>query len=271
MRKKNLVLGIVTALSLPLGSVLQAEEAAPKTQQQSAPAYLGVVVGPVPQAVQAQLPENLTKGQGLMVVRVMPDSPAATAGVKPHDVLLTIDGKELISPHDLVSNVRNKAAGEKATLNILRHGKITSMDVTLAVQNQFQHRPMHPDFPPRMMPRRHLQPEFQPEVKVEESFEAMSVNRLPNGKYKAMIEFLDQQGNMKKFEYEGSRDELAEQIKKEKELPDAQKEQLLNSLGGKASGLSMPGFPAFPDMQDIERDFFSPPPWARPYRQSFWD
>ncbi|WP_293650369.1 hypothetical protein [Thiolapillus sp.] len=43
MNKKNLILGMVTALSLPAASVLHAEDAAPAAQQQSAPAYLGIV------------------------------------------------------------------------------------------------------------------------------------------------------------------------------------------------------------------------------------
>ena len=271
MKKNNLVLGMVAALSLTVTGILQAEEPAGQVQQQAAPVYLGVVVGPVPQAVQAQLPEDITQSQGLMVMRVMPDSPAATAGLKPHDVLLTIDGKKLISPDDLINSVRQKSAGQKSRLEILRHGKVSDVEVTLEEQKRYQAGPMLPAFPRQMMPHRHFSPDSRAEVQVEESFEAVSVSRLPNGKYKAMIEFLDQDGNMKKFEYEGSRDELAEQIRQEKELPGPQKEQLLNSLGGKMPSLPMRGFPAFPNMQDIEREFFSPPPWVRPNLRSFWD
>jgi len=271
MNKKNLILGMVAALSLPAASVLQAEDAAPAAQQQSAPAYLGIVVGPVPQVVQAQLPEDIAQGQGLMVMRVMPDSPAATDGLKSHDVLLTLDGKKLISPDDLVSNIRSKTAGEKIKLEILRHGKVKDLEVTLAAQKRYQPESRVPPFPRQMMPHRSPLPDARSEVQVEESFESMSVNRLPNGKYKAMIEFLDQDGNMKKFEYEGSKDEIAEQVKKEEALPGPQKDQLLNALGGNVNAFPMRGFPAFPDMQDIERDFFSPPPWARPHRQGFWD
>ena len=271
MNKKNLILGMVTALSLPAANVLHAEDAAPTAQQQSAPAYLGIVVGPVPQVVQAQLPEDVAQGQGLMVMRVMPDSPAAADGLKSHDVLLTLDGKKLIAPDDLVSNISSKTAGEKIKLEVLRHGKVKGIEVTLAAQKRYQPESRRPPFPQQMMPHRSPMPDARSEVRVEESFESIAVNRLPNGKYKAMIEFLDQDGNMKKFEYEGSKDELAEQINKEKDLPGPQKDQLLNALGGNAVGFPMRGFPAFPDMQDIERDFFSPPPWARPHRQSFWD
>ncbi|WP_456405284.1 S1C family serine protease [Thiolapillus sp.] len=280
MNKKKLLFCLVAALSLPASAVLHAADAAPKAeapQQQAtaAPAYLGVVVGPVPQAVQAQLPEDIAPNQGLMVMRVMPGSPAEKAGLKPHDVLLAFDGKKLISPEDLISSVNNKKAGEQSRVEILRHGKVTGVDVTLAAQEGYQPGPRYSrDFPQLMPPPLPQRPDPQGEVFVQKSFQAMSVNRQPDGKYKAMIEFLDQDGNLKKYEYEGSGDELREQIKKEKDLPEAQKQQLLNALGGNTPDFPMrgfPAFPAFPDMEELQREFFTPPPWARPHRPGFWD
>ncbi|WP_456413265.1 S1C family serine protease [Thiolapillus sp.] len=271
MKKKNLALAVAAALSLP-PAVLQAEEATPgppgQQQQNAAPVYLGVVVGPVPQAVQAQLPEDITHGQGLMVMRVMPDSPAARAGLKPHDVLLAFDGKILISPEDLVNGVGKTRAGEKASVQILRHGKVTNVDVTMASAAESRFAPTRPgEFPRHMAPWPGYQPAPRAEVQVQESFQSLAVSKLPDGKYKAMIEFLDQDGVTKKFEYEGSREELREQIEKEDKLPGPQKQQLLNALSGNMRDLPFQGFPAFPNM----REFFSPPPWASPYRPGFWD
>jgi len=54
---------------------------------------LGAHVEPVSAEVADQL--DLPKGQGLMVRNVMPDSPAAKAGLKAHDVILEIDGKKV--------------------------------------------------------------------------------------------------------------------------------------------------------------------------------
>lgn len=276
MNKKNLILCMVATLSLPATAVLQAEDAnlsANEPQQQNAaPAYLGVVVGPVPHAVQAQLPEDIAQNQGLMVMRVISESPAEKAGVKPNDVLLTFDGKKLISPDDLINSVRSKKAGEQSTLEVLRHGKTTAIDVTMTAREGYQSAPRYSrNLPHPMPPRTRQRPDSRGELIIEKNFQAMSVNRLPDGKYKAMIEFLDQDGNVKKYEYEGSGDELRAQIKKEKGLPEAQKQQLLNALGGSTSGLPMRGFPAFPDIKEMEREFFTPPPWARPQRPGFWD
>ncbi len=276
MKKKYLIPCLAAALTLPAVAVLQAEEPNPpaneQQQQNDAPVYLGVVVGPVPQAVQAQLPEDITHGQGLMVMRVVPESPAALAGLKPHDVLLAFDGKILISPEDLVGGVRKTKAGEKASMQILRHGKVTDVDITMAAQVENPFAPMRRgDFPPHMTPWPGYQPAPRGAVQVQENFQSMAVSKLPDGKYKAMIEFLDQDGVTKKFAYEGSRDELREQIKKEEGLPEPQKQQLLNALSGNARGLPMQGFPIFPNTQDIEREFFRPSPWARPYSPGFWN
>jgi membrane-associated protease RseP (regulator of RpoE activity) len=54
---------------------------------------LGAQVEPVSAEVADQL--DLPKGQGLMVRNVVPDSPAAKAGLKAHDVILEIDGKKV--------------------------------------------------------------------------------------------------------------------------------------------------------------------------------
>jgi len=273
MKKKTLILCMATALSLPATGVLQAEEASSTAteesqQQDNTPAYLGVVVGPVPRAVQAQLPENIEQNQGLMIMRVIPDSPAAEAGLRSHDVLLSFDEQKLMTPKDLVSNVRNAKDGQKARMQILRHGKTMDIEVTFAVPKIHEAAPRHSR---RMAPPLRQYPEPRGEVIIQKNFQAMAVNKLPNGNYKAMIEFLDQDGNLKKYEYEGSGEELREQIRKEKDLPAAQKQQLLNALGGRAHGFPMRSFPAFPKMEELEREFFNPPPWTQPYRPGFWD
>ncbi len=253
------------------GATSPASQAA---QQASAPSYLGVAVGPVPQAVQAQLPEDITHNQGLMVMRVMPGSPAEQAGLKQHDVLLGINGQALITPEELVKAVNDTAPGEKVSLEVLRHGAVKKLDVTLAAR-EMKHPPMarHPrlGIPRPMMPPAPPLSDNAPRAQVWESFQAMTVNKQPDGSYRASVEFLDDKGNRQQFEFQGSRDEVIEQVKKEPGLPDSQKQQLLNALQGNASAFPGDMFPAFPDFEQLEREFFQPPPWARPYRRGFWD
>lgn len=74
---------------------------------------------------------DLPEGQGLLVIHVAPESPAAKAGVKQHDILLRANGVDLHEMRDLVSLVG--AEGEKKepiALDVLRHGKHESVSVT---------------------------------------------------------------------------------------------------------------------------------------------
>ncbi len=268
MKKKILSICLASALGMVVSSGLHAETsttAAATTQQQTAPLYLGVVVGPVPQAVQAQLPEDITHNQGLMVRRVMPNSPAESAGIKVHDVLLTYNSKALISPQDLIQAVRNGTADQPVGIQILRHGKVEDVSVTLAEMKHHPH--SSPAHPMMGQPR----PWSNGEMVVEKSYQSIQVKKLPDGKVNAAIEFMDANGDMKKYEYNGSSDDVRKQIEGEKNLPDMQKQQLLNAIGGNSFNSPMRGFSGFPNIQEFEREFFSPPPWARPYRPNFWD
>jgi S1-C subfamily serine protease len=67
---------------------------------------------------------NLKKGQGLVVQNVMPGSPAEKAGVKPHDVLVEVNGKPV--PDDpgqftqMLGEVKDDAGVD---LVVIRKGK----------------------------------------------------------------------------------------------------------------------------------------------------
>ncbi|WP_456447597.1 S1C family serine protease [Thiolapillus sp.] len=277
--KKKLTPLLAGLVLMPAAGHLLADQpavSAPQEQQATAPSYLGVGVGPVPQAVQAQLPENITHNQGLMVMRVMPGSPAEQSGLQQHDVLLSANGQTLITPDDLIKAVNKTAPGDKISLEILRHGKVQKLDATLAAKKVRQPPRIAPNRPPMSgphsrMPARPALPDSGTHTQVWESFQAMTVNKQPDGSYQASVAFLDDKGNKQQFEFQGSRDEIVEQIKKEPKLPESQKQQLLNALQDDNTGFPGDMFPAFPDMEQLERDFFQPPPWARPYRRGFWD
>jgi hypothetical protein len=106
----------------------------------------------------------------------------------------------------------------------------------------------------------------------------MSVTKNPDGKYSAVVEYMDN-GEKKRFEYEGTRDEISAKVKKEKELPDGLRQQLLDALSDRLPALPQmqmppfPDFPEFPDFRQLERDFFAPPPWFNQQapRRNFWD
>jgi hypothetical protein len=90
--------------------------------------FLGVETTPVDPALAAQL--NLTKGTGLAVRLVLPDSPAAGV-LQPHDVLLRLDDQILINTPQLAVLVRSFKPGAEVTLAFLRGGKEQTARVTL--------------------------------------------------------------------------------------------------------------------------------------------
>jgi hypothetical protein len=88
--------------------------------------WIGVECYPAPPAIQAQL--RLEQSQGLVVVHVAADSPAAKAGLHEHDVLLKAGQKSLGDVHDLIEAVEASRQG-KLQLDLVRDGKPMSLEV----------------------------------------------------------------------------------------------------------------------------------------------
>ncbi|HVU34637.1 MAG TPA: PDZ domain-containing protein [Opitutaceae bacterium] len=91
--------------------------------------FLGVATEPVSETLVSQL--SLPNGAGLVVVSVVPDSPAA-AVLKPHDILLKLDDQILIDQRQLSVLVRNHHADDEVTVTYMRGGKTATGKVKLA-------------------------------------------------------------------------------------------------------------------------------------------
>jgi C-terminal processing protease CtpA/Prc len=86
------------------------------------PGRLGVRVDRPSAALADQL--DLPRGQGLVVLDVLPDSPAAKAGLRPHDILLQFAGKAVSSDHAEFSEmVRQAKSDTPIDLVVKRKGK----------------------------------------------------------------------------------------------------------------------------------------------------
>ena len=91
--------------------------------------WIGLLGGPVTPEVRhhVQIPEN----QGLMIREVVPDSPAAKAGIEKFDILLRANDAELHEMTDLVDLVRTQGEQKgQITLEVLRHGERETVYVT---------------------------------------------------------------------------------------------------------------------------------------------
>jgi membrane-associated protease RseP (regulator of RpoE activity) len=86
--------------------------------------WLGLQCSQPTPVLRAQL--GLSEKAGLVVEEVAPDSPAAKAGLKQHDVLVKVNDKPLEKVMDLIA-VINKVKEGKLTLEVIRAGKHESV------------------------------------------------------------------------------------------------------------------------------------------------
>jgi serine protease Do len=91
--------------------------------------YLGVETSQVPTVVSEQL--GLSKGLGLVVEYVVPDSPAAGAGIQQNDILKMLNDQILIEPSQLRKLLQTFSDGTDVTLTILRKGQEQKVTVKL--------------------------------------------------------------------------------------------------------------------------------------------
>lgn len=91
--------------------------------------WLGLMCYPPPAVLRAQL--NLPKGQGLVVAEVVADGPAAKAGIKENDVLLTAGDKSLTDLPTLTRLVADTGA-KQIKIKLLRGGKEQTVSATPA-------------------------------------------------------------------------------------------------------------------------------------------
>ncbi len=83
---------------------------------------LGVRIAPPSPVLADQL--SLPRSQGLVIEAVTPDSPAGKAGLKPHDILLSFNGKPVSSnPLEFAEQIRDAKADTPVEVVVVRKGK----------------------------------------------------------------------------------------------------------------------------------------------------
>lgn len=88
--------------------------------------WLGVYVTHVP----AELRE------GVLIYRVVPDSPADEAGMEEGDIILKFDGRKVRSPSHLTRLVRRAEVGEKVKIEVLRDGESRELEVEIGEREE---------------------------------------------------------------------------------------------------------------------------------------
>ena len=104
--------------------------------------FLGVETSQVPDVVSEQL--GMAKGLGLVVEYVVPNSPAASAGIQQNDILKMLNDQILIEPSQLRKLLQTFSEGTDVTLTILRKGQEQKITVKLTKKEMPQRHSLMP-------------------------------------------------------------------------------------------------------------------------------
>lgn len=195
--------------------------------------YLGVEVESLPSALSSHLSGIVPKGQGVLVVHVAKDSPAAKAGIRPDDILLSLGDQKLSSPEQLMKLVRGDKSGQEINVSLVRGGKMETSKVTLGEREAMNSSERPNVF--RLRPDEQFREMFQEyESKngnaVWDLFDSMKLNRLDANRWHAEIEYRNKDGRKETKTFEGTRDEIRKNIQADKNLPTDERNHLLRAL-----------------------------------------
>jgi hypothetical protein len=120
----------LTALAclLLVGGIIRAQ--VPSAPGEPQGTFLGILFGPVPEALYDQVP-TLPRRQGVLVTHVLPDSPADQAHLRRHDIVLEYAGQKVRDCEHLTRLIQNDMPEHRIRMLFLRAGKEATTDVTL--------------------------------------------------------------------------------------------------------------------------------------------
>ncbi|HHC07880.1 MAG TPA: PDZ domain-containing protein [Actinobacteria bacterium] len=75
---------------------------------------------------------GLATDRGALVVEVAPRSPAATAGLRPYDVIVAVDGTPVTTAQDALDALERKDPGDRVVLEVLRGSEVLEIEAVLA-------------------------------------------------------------------------------------------------------------------------------------------
>lgn len=101
--------------------------------------FLGVNMEPVTAEIAEAL--ELDKAEGALVREVVPDSGAERADIQPGDVIVSVDGEDVVDPMGLRTRIGLAAVGEEVEIGIVRDGEPETLTATLGEVQRASARP----------------------------------------------------------------------------------------------------------------------------------
>lgn len=101
-------------------------------------AYLGIQMVTVDPNVKKQVNQDtefgiqISEDKGVLITRVVDDSPAAKAGAKRGDVIVKFNDKEILSADQVTQLVEDRAVGDKIRMEVKRSGQTVALNVETA-------------------------------------------------------------------------------------------------------------------------------------------
>lgn len=114
----------------PLPEIKLQPEANPAPADQTA--FLGIVSNEVPEMLADHL--GLKPGEGVIVRSLVPEGPAAKAGLTENDVILKVGGNPVGSPKDITGEVTSHKPGDSVSVDLIHKGKPSKLDITLGAK-----------------------------------------------------------------------------------------------------------------------------------------
>ncbi|AFY91841.1 trypsin-like peptidase domain-containing protein [Chamaesiphon minutus] len=79
------------------------------------------------------LRSKVTAQQGAIVMEVIPNSPAASSGIRPGDVIVRVAERSIATPSDVQQQVEASQVGKKIALQLNREGRVRSLQIELGI------------------------------------------------------------------------------------------------------------------------------------------
>src|SRR3984885_14086242 len=122
------VAGVGVGLAIPINGITRQVIATLMAEGRVRRAYLGVAGTPAP--LPPTLASRLDQKTGMRIEQVVSGGPAAKAGLRPHDLLVSANGETVISAQSLQRLMLGDAIGQPLTLTVLRSDALLDVIVT---------------------------------------------------------------------------------------------------------------------------------------------